>query len=241
MPMSSWLSGYQSVIPSANLSDGLASLVAFSLALLFALLLTPRLIRRMRAGGMTGPDVNKASKTEVAELGGISAIFAFSVSLSLVVGFQKLLGNIAEPPFLAAISVYFMAAMIGLIDDISSLKRRHKALGIAVSALPLMLVHLGPDGIRLPLGIDARFDGEWWYLIYWLIAVHEHERQRSEKHTSELQSQSNLVCRLLLEKKKKKYNASSIDQLTPNKTRNTESVSRFATTTKNYEILTVQS
>src|SRR2546427_2984885 len=30
------------------------------------------------------------------------------------------------------------------------------------------------------------------------------ERKRSEEHTSELQSQSNLVCRLLLEKKKKK-------------------------------------
>src|SRR2546430_7458128 len=30
-------------------------------------------------------------------------------------------------------------------------------------------------------------------------------RWRSEEHTSELQSQSNLVCRLLLEKKKKRY------------------------------------
>src|SRR5256886_12840699 len=30
------------------------------------------------------------------------------------------------------------------------------------------------------------------------------QHQRSEEHTSELQSQSNLVCRLLLEKKKKK-------------------------------------
>src|SRR5205085_12352194 len=30
------------------------------------------------------------------------------------------------------------------------------------------------------------------------------EGHRSEEHTSELQSQSNLVCRLLLEKKKKK-------------------------------------
>src|SRR3989475_3787497 len=29
-----------------------------------------------------------------------------------------------------------------------------------------------------------------------------HEHERSEEHTSELQSQSNLVCRLLLEKKK---------------------------------------
>src|SRR2546430_13417231 len=32
--------------------------------------------------------------------------------------------------------------------------------------------------------------------------------KRSEEHTSELQSQSNLVCRLLLEKKKKKSNSS---------------------------------
>src|SRR5688572_32656986 len=35
-------------------------------------------------------------------------------------------------------------------------------------------------------------------------AERERAQQRSEEHTSELQSQSNLVCRLLLEKKKKK-------------------------------------
>src|SRR2546427_1808098 len=34
-------------------------------------------------------------------------------------------------------------------------------------------------------------------------------KSRSEEHTSELQSQSNLVCRLLLEKKKKKKRKSS--------------------------------
>src|SRR2546427_9267490 len=37
-------------------------------------------------------------------------------------------------------------------------------------------------------------------------AVHAN---RSEEHTSELQSQSNLVCRLLLEKKKKKSSKSA--------------------------------
>src|SRR2546430_12194482 len=36
---------------------------------------------------------------------------------------------------------------------------------------------------------------------------------RSEEHTSELQSQSNLVCRLLLEKKKKEISQSMIVQL----------------------------
>src|SRR5438270_8740952 len=45
----------------------------------------------------------------------------------------------------------------------------------------------------------------------WIIARGRHAAQprrddpgRSEEHTSELQSQSKLVCRLLLEKKKKK-------------------------------------
>src|SRR2546427_5807245 len=38
--------------------------------------------------------------------------------------------------------------------------------------------------------------------------------QRSEEHTSELQSQSNLVCRLLLEKKKKKTTINPLQQHT---------------------------
>src|SRR2546427_5076212 len=37
--------------------------------------------------------------------------------------------------------------------------------------------------------------------------VERDDRPRSEEHTSELQSQSNLVCRLLLEKKKKQQEA----------------------------------
>src|SRR2546430_9186176 len=36
---------------------------------------------------------------------------------------------------------------------------------------------------------------------------------RSEEHTSELQSQSNLVCRLLLEKKKKKIQILKLETL----------------------------
>src|SRR2546430_13289900 len=43
------------------------------------------------------------------------------------------------------------------------------------------------------------------------------DRSRSEEHTSELQSQSNLVCRLLLEKKKntKKTCSHSVVDFTP--------------------------
>src|SRR2546427_8707924 len=41
----------------------------------------------------------------------------------------------------------------------------------------------------------------------WLMPAFRPRTNRSEEHTSELQSQSNLVCRLLLEKKKKKDRA----------------------------------
>src|SRR2546427_8855562 len=60
----------------------------------------------------------------------------------------------------------------------------------------------GPlDARRLLRRLGARPDGGRW---------HRGKRgwrgRRSEEHTSELQSQSNLVCRPLLEKKKKKNN-----------------------------------
>src|SRR2546430_7093778 len=50
-------------------------------------------------------------------------------------------------------------------------------------------------------------DGPTMATNSFLATVNERSRRRSEEHTSELQSQSNLVCRLLLEKKKKQSTA----------------------------------
>src|SRR2546427_3598511 len=64
-------------------------------------------------------------------------------------------------------------------------------------ATPEMIAHA-----RERLGLDRPV----WvrYLYYMRNALQgDFGRSRSEEHTSELQSQSNLVCRLLLEKKKK--------------------------------------
>src|SRR2546427_9496801 len=48
---------------------------------------------------------------------------------------------------------------------------------------------------------DVHLDG--MLHVAFLRSDYVHAPERSEEHTSELQSQSNLVCRLLLEKKKK--------------------------------------
>src|SRR2546421_5009325 len=47
------------------------------------------------------------------------------------------------------------------------------------------------------------FAGHYHVVAKYWIWGYQIERARSEEHTSELQSRSDLVCRLLLEKKKK--------------------------------------
>src|SRR2546421_5925605 len=60
---------------------------------------------------------------------------------------------------------------------------------------------------------------------------------RSEEHTSELQSRSDLVCRLLLEKKKKKKNESnSSKQIDTRKSTVTSNISCTAKLTEEYDI-----
>src|SRR2546430_9163273 len=56
---------------------------------------------------------------------------------------------------------------------------------------------------RTPVGIDFTFQIRHGQLLTGTLYACRHLRLRSEEHTSELQSQSNIVCRLLLEKKKK--------------------------------------
>src|SRR2546427_9353448 len=68
------------------------------------------------------------------------------------------------------------------------------------------------DGVLLGLGREATGPykpGTWAYNPSVKTYPYDMDKARSEEHTSELQSQSNLVCRLLLEKKKKERTKSS--------------------------------
>src|SRR2546430_6987162 len=70
--------------------------------------------------------------------------------------------------------------------------------GKAIRLHPLVCAAFNADfdgdqmAVHVPLSIEAQIEARVL---------------RSEEHTSELQSQSNLVCRLLLEKKKKSKNS----------------------------------
>src|SRR2546430_9483245 len=62
---------------------------------------------------------------------------------------------------------------------------------------------MAEDNFGADSGLKALCSSFLGYCLYLKGGDHE-TSDRSEEHTSELQSQSNLVCRLLLEKKKKK-------------------------------------
>src|SRR5438445_10243813 len=67
---------------------------------------------------------------------------------------------------------------------------------LRLDALPADRLRHGARGPRRdPVDFDAAVDGR----------REAHQGERSEEHTSELQSRQYLVCRLLLEKKKIRY------------------------------------
>src|SRR5947209_13219273 len=62
----------------------------------------------------------------------------------------------------------------------------------------------GPDGGARGLADELPPGNDGNLFLFHRLFLHGKFRRRSEEHTSELQSRQYLVCRLLLEKKKKK-------------------------------------
>src|SRR2546422_6880502 len=73
------------------------------------------------------------------------------------------------------------------------------------------------DTFQMPVALPAAVDGDVGSLVVAQIDLPRARdlllrNQRSEEHTSELQSRLHLVCRLLLEKKKKQLSKINADE-----------------------------
>ena len=139
------------------------------IAFLVTFLTLPRIIAKMHRGGMVGHDINKAGRPAVAEMGGIGALLGFAIGASITIGILKIQGFENETPVLVAISVFSIAAIVGLFDDIAILTRGEKAFFIAFAALPLMISTIGRPSIDL-LFTTVEFRDELYY-IYWIVLV----------------------------------------------------------------------
>src|SRR5256886_16809649 len=88
-----------------------------------------------------------------------------------------------------------LARLCGSLDE--NLRQIESALDVTIARRGAKFTVRGEQAQRAAQAIEHFYDRASRELTL-------DDVQRSEEHTSELQSQSNLVCRLLLEKKKKK-------------------------------------
>ena len=134
----------------------LSLLAIFLFSFLITFLITPILIRKMAARGLTGKDMNKFSRPEVAEMGGISIILGVSLAVIVAIFISTYLGflDFSLSILFAAFLTILLVGFIGVVDDIVGWKRGIRqyqhALFPLFAALPLMAVQAGTDSLVLP-------------------------------------------------------------------------------------------
>jgi len=147
---------------------------AFIAAFLATYAATLHVIKVMKAKGIVGQDCHKRDKPKVPEMGGLAIVLAYPLAL-IAAG---LLYRESNPGFsftsiIAALSVFEIAAIIGVVDDLHKLSHKIKPLLLLLAAIPLILLRAGVPVIRLPFltldftnlfGLDAS-------LLFWLVVV----------------------------------------------------------------------
>ncbi len=119
----------------------------------------PWLIPRLKARGVVGKDLNKPSKPDIAEMGGIAVVVGFFTGVSVLVALNGITNiNLLNVSLSAALG----AAFVGMMDDLFDLRQRHKAFLPFVLALPFGAV--ADPHIVIPHVAEIQF-GPWMMLI----------------------------------------------------------------------------
>ena len=124
------------------------------------------LIPRLKRFGITGKDVNKPDRPEVAEMGGIAIVAGFTGGILLALFFNTFLGfQFDLIRVLAALITIHSVAFIGVVDDLIDIPQRFKAFLPLFAAIPLVAVKAaGSTAMVLPL-IGAVDFGMFYILL----------------------------------------------------------------------------
>ena len=99
-------------------------IIVFLIGFLLSYLIIPFIIKFMKRNHFVGYDIHKTSKPEVAESGGVSIVFGFSmVSIFLMIFFPIFFNQI----LIFSLTV-ILSGIIGFVDDRIRLKSRYKIL-----------------------------------------------------------------------------------------------------------------
>lgn len=152
---------------------------------LLTIFILPLWIKRAREIGLVGKDINKYSKPEVAEGGGIAVIGGFTLGLLIYVAIKTFYFNLSENliDIFVILVVILMLCFIGMIDSLlaaktksssnpnipgwrKGLRKRYRILLCIFAAVPLMVINAGQSTIGFPF-----LDGLVLGWIYPLILI----------------------------------------------------------------------
>jgi len=132
---------------------------AFIVSLVTTYIIVPRLVPRLKSRGITGKDLNKPNKPQVAEMGGIATIIGFFAGVSVVLALDSVMDQhlVGQPLINVSLTAVLGAGFVGVIDDIFDLRQRYKAILPFMLALPLGAV-VSPE-IVIPYIAKVDFGG----------------------------------------------------------------------------------
>ncbi len=113
----------------------------------------PFVIPRLKRSGLIGKDLNKPGQPEIAEMGGLVTAAGFCAGILLLIAlktFANQFANINLQYLMAAFATVLTAVLIGVVDDLISLRQSVKAITPLFAALPLVAVKIGQTTIGLP-------------------------------------------------------------------------------------------
>jgi UDP-N-acetylglucosamine--dolichyl-phosphate N-acetylglucosaminephosphotransferase len=145
-------------------SAPLGAALVFAVAFGSTYLITPFLIRKLKAAGIVGKDVHKKGLPEVPEMGGLAIVIGFVAGILAAVGLYTFFGLDADlTKVLIGMIVVLIMAFIGILDDLFEIRQSIKAVLPIFAALPLMAIQAGDTMMTLP--IVGPVDFGMWYII----------------------------------------------------------------------------
>ena len=114
----------------------------------------PIIIPRLKRAGIMGKNMNNDNQEEIAEMGGLVTAVGFGAGIVVAIAlrsFFNLFLSISLTSILAALATVLIVVIIGVFDDLVSIRQRVKAIMPAFAALPLMAIKEGYSLIRIPL------------------------------------------------------------------------------------------
>ncbi len=113
----------------------------------------PIIIPRLKKAGIVGKNMNIEKQEEIAEMGGLVMTAGFGAGIIVAIAlrtFFDLFLSVSLTSILAALATVLIVVIIGVFDDLISIRQWIKAIMPVFAALPLMAIKEGFSMMSIP-------------------------------------------------------------------------------------------